>query len=391
MPNHTNRAVGPAILCVVISTTGASLPGQGNADDIVVDLGMEMGRPVVEAKVNGKGPFRFVLDTGAGSLILNSDLVRELGVVETGTTRVGDPSSPTAIEATEYKIESVAIGGATFSEMVAISWDDETIRNGIGDVRGILGLQALSDYVVVMDFPNGKLRLSKEPLTPTDGSIPFSLDLHSIPTIDITVDGQRVKSHIDTGNFGDLSLPKRLMKKLKLKGEPMKAHARTASGTFELLVAQLDGDVTIAGQTIRNPEVHFNDRFDWGNIGTGIVSRFIFSIDQKNQRILLAPTGAERRSPTRRVVAGPALNPPNRRYGIMIVMSSQGPMEVQGAVPGSIAEKAGLRKGDKIISINGQEVASLGMSRRGELLRESPVTMLVERNGRKIEIRMSLD
>ena len=38
------------------------------------------GRPVVDLKINGKGPYRFVLDTGATATVIGEELSRELSL-----------------------------------------------------------------------------------------------------------------------------------------------------------------------------------------------------------------------------------------------------------------------------------------------------------------------
>lgn len=372
-------------------STGATNWTQRDPDEITTLLNLEMGRPVIEATINGEGPYRFVLDTGAGTTVLNSDFVRHIKLKTLGTTRIGDPSNPTAIEATVHVIDKLSVGDASFSDVHAVAWEDKAIQQGIGDVQGILGLPVLAGYVLTMDFPNRTLRLSKHGLKDGDGSVVFSRTDHAIPTLTIDVDGQPVEAHLDTGNASELSLPKHLMKKLKIQREPRKAHARTASGEFELLIAQIEGDVEIAGQTIRNPEVHFNDQFKWGNIGSGLLSKFAVTIDQKNNRLRLTPGDGTHEGPSRRIVAAPPGNPNQKRYGILVAVSNAGPMEVQDIMPGSIAEKAGLKKGDLILRINGLDVASMELNKRAELLRESPVTMQIERDGKQIDLKMSFD
>src|SRR5438132_9375626 len=43
------------------------------------------GRPVVEVTINGKGPFRLVLDTGASVTVLDTSLAADLGLAGTST------------------------------------------------------------------------------------------------------------------------------------------------------------------------------------------------------------------------------------------------------------------------------------------------------------------
>ena len=59
------------------------------------------GRPVplVEAMVNGRGPFKFFYDTGASVCVLDTGFVEELGLSSLGTTEVGDHTANARISA----------------------------------------------------------------------------------------------------------------------------------------------------------------------------------------------------------------------------------------------------------------------------------------------------
>src|SRR5580765_5451585 len=71
--------------------------------------------PVVSAMVNGKGPFRFAIDTGAdGSLRADSTLVAQLGLRKVGEVRGGDPSGRNTRTMDVVEVGSLEIGGARF-------------------------------------------------------------------------------------------------------------------------------------------------------------------------------------------------------------------------------------------------------------------------------------
>src|SRR5205814_272541 len=72
------------------------LPAAGVAS---VPLDVKSGRPVVDVLINGKGPYRFIVDTGASHSVIDSALAKELGLPVLGETHMGDPSNPYAIRA----------------------------------------------------------------------------------------------------------------------------------------------------------------------------------------------------------------------------------------------------------------------------------------------------
>jgi C-terminal processing protease CtpA/Prc len=94
--------------------------------------------------------------------------------------------------------------------------------------------------------------------------------------------------------------------------------------------------------------------------------------------------------PPARVVAG---SPAQKRYG----MALEPPRGGETALPvvevpeGTIAARAGLRRGDRILRLNGKPVAELGAAEIPGYLRGSPLELVVERDGAELTIRMSLD
>ena len=50
------------------------------SDKVVLPLDSDASRPTIQAKINGKGPFLFVLDTGAQGFVIYADLAKELGL-----------------------------------------------------------------------------------------------------------------------------------------------------------------------------------------------------------------------------------------------------------------------------------------------------------------------
>jgi predicted aspartyl protease len=51
------------------------------------------GKPYVMVMVNGKGPFRFIIDTGTGGqAIVTSELASQLALPFAGEARLNDPT-----------------------------------------------------------------------------------------------------------------------------------------------------------------------------------------------------------------------------------------------------------------------------------------------------------
>ena len=101
--------------------------------------------PVITLELAGKS-HRFVLDTGANTCLLSSEL---LGKIETFPV----PNSPGSCT-----IPMIKVGGREYADVTAVFTDLSHIQNRV-DVDGVIGYQILSKQLSLLDFPNGALYL----------------------------------------------------------------------------------------------------------------------------------------------------------------------------------------------------------------------------------------
>lgn len=92
----------------------------------------------------------------------------------------------------------------------------------------------------------------------------------------------------------------------------------------------------------------------------------------------------------RRVVEGA---PGRRIYGIGVVQPRGGEpyVRIEEVAPGMVAEQAGLRRGDRIVSVNGVAVADIAPGGWPQAMRASPLTVVVERGDERLSFTMSLE
>lgn len=115
---------------------------------------------VVPVRVNGGGPYDFVLDTGATLTCVDRALADSLGLPEArGALGVGAGirSGPGAMRLVE--IDSLSVGGARAEGLTGCTLDLEQFRALGLDARGLLGLNFLREFRVTLDFDAGRLTL----------------------------------------------------------------------------------------------------------------------------------------------------------------------------------------------------------------------------------------
>lgn len=261
----------------------------GSAVTLPLDAGAP--RPTIKAKINGKGPFEFVLDTGAQGFVINADLAKELKLPVVGKSAMGDPSDPLAIEVDRVRIETVEIGGVLLSGVIADSWDPPAGMSGHLRGRGIFGLYMLSEFLVTFDYGAGEIRVERGALPAANGGdvLEWRIIGEGLPSLKLNVGGITLDAHIDSGAPGELTLPDKVRRQLKFTSEPVViGRGRTVNSEFEIRRGTLDGQVKLGAHLFKNPELSFVTMLDssgYANIGSGILRDFVITYDQENGRV----------------------------------------------------------------------------------------------------------
>lgn len=241
--------------------------------------------PVIEAKINGKGPFRFDVDSGFGGMLeVSHALAEKLALPVLGESISGDPSGKNQKTVRVLQAESIDIDQLHLGQVdVTEAQSDGPLR----DVDGVIGLQLFSSLLVTFDYPNNRFEVDGGSLPAADGNkvITYSAE-HGVPTIEIDIAGTKVTTDIDSGSPALISVPLSLAKSLPLTEEPrVVGHGRTVGNEFDVWAAPLKGDARIGGITLSNPRVDFVDIFPRGNVGFRFLKDLVVTFDPANHRV----------------------------------------------------------------------------------------------------------
>lgn len=100
------------------------LRASAQVDDHSANLEIIHGKPFVMVMVNGKGPFRFVIDTGTGGeAFVSADLVAQLAIPKSGQITLNDPSGLGGQKVPLVMLDSLEVAGVEFSGVKAAVHD----------------------------------------------------------------------------------------------------------------------------------------------------------------------------------------------------------------------------------------------------------------------------
>src|SRR6266704_4741837 len=112
---------------------------------------------LLPVRVNDRGPFDFILDTGAGTSLLSSELAKRLGLKITGSKEGQSAAGKVAVSLA--RVSSLAIGSTRLDDVDVGIVDLSQIAKTIGaNVDGDLGYNFLRYFRVTLDYRNYEIR-----------------------------------------------------------------------------------------------------------------------------------------------------------------------------------------------------------------------------------------
>jgi hypothetical protein len=298
----TARSALPLCLaCLVFTSARAQQPARPSApiaaipsSGVEVPLRLVRGRPLVDVRINGGGPYTFLFDTGAaGDARADAGLAEKLKLPVIGESRGGAPGGQVATMPI-VQFDTVEIGAAKWAPVAAPSRDyNQRERSGEPHIDGIVGLGLFTDALVTLDFPRGVLRIVPGALPEPDGKDVLAFENpRRVVQITLDVAGTSMTGDIDTGGPDGVTLPGGMMDKVPL-AQPARviAQGATVSGPMDISEGTLRGSVTIGRYVITNPAVQFVPPFPHANLGIALLSQFALTFDQKNKRVRFAHEG----------------------------------------------------------------------------------------------------
>ena len=244
--------------------------------------------PVVEIMVNGRGPFRFGVETGAGFVAVSRAFVEAAGPLP----RTGGPD-----EVPEYRVDSITLGGATFHD-VRVS----AMPRGATGVDGVLGLPFFRDVLLTIDYPARRLRLTRDTLPAANGRDVLQLSRAGpFWAVPIDLAGHAYAGVIDTRSTGTLGVTPEVGAALPFDGAlEVVGRARGAGiPETEVKAGRLAGDVRIGAYTFPRPMLSvrplpplFVGPAAGPLVGDAVLQHFVVSLDQRRGRLRLAREGS---------------------------------------------------------------------------------------------------
>ena len=257
---------------------------------------------LLPVKVNGEGPFEFILDTGAGTSLLSSELGEKLRVKIAGSKQ--GQSAGGAVSVSLAKVSSLAVGAAKLEDMDVGLVDLSHIGQTIGaKIDGDLGYNFLKHFRITIDYRNNEMRLDDPKRfelagassAVTEVAMRLASPAKPLILVDVHANGRGpFQFAIDTGTSTTAITPE-LAKQLGVAGSPI--GPATTGGAQVQVTAGVMASFQVGGARIDQMTVVVADFFDMlsktagakldGIVGYNFLRNYKVALDYPNETLSL--------------------------------------------------------------------------------------------------------
>ena len=177
-------------------------PSPAPPDDAAAKIAAERDAAshlTINVQINGKGPFRFVVDTGADRSVIADDVAARLGLLRDRKVMV--EGVVRTIPAQTARLDNLSFGPVSRDNL-----NVPVLSRALLGIDGYLGLDAIDGYRVTFNFkeraleiatPSPRLVMNRNPLT--EVLVPVVGRSGHLRSVQCRADGIRTTAFIDTG------------------------------------------------------------------------------------------------------------------------------------------------------------------------------------------------
>jgi hypothetical protein len=211
----------------------------------------------VEVRVNGHGPYQFLVDSGADTSVIGRRIARELQLPLGKPVVLNNMTDSNIVD----RVQGVelTLGSSTISHLQLPVLREEDLGGA-----GMVGIDALASQRLMMDFEKRVVKVENpnKPPRPVPGEIVVTARRQNGQLIltEVRAVGLRLNAVIDTGaeiTIGNLALRDKLVRRRGAKIQTIMATGVTGK-TLELEFAEIP-ELELGRVTIRNVPMAFAD------------------------------------------------------------------------------------------------------------------------------------
>jgi len=180
----------------------------------------KIGRIWAPVVINGQGPFRLVLDTGASRSAINAQVAQRLGIDPDSTHSVLLRGVTGSIVVPTIRVTSFSVGDVIVTPAIL-----PIVTDALGGAEGVLGTEGFADKRLYIDFKHDLITITHSRGIRASGdliAVPLEYSSAGLLVVRAVVGGVRVHAIVDTGGqatIGNEAMRQALVRR-RAKGTP---------------------------------------------------------------------------------------------------------------------------------------------------------------------------
>ena len=259
----------------------------------------KIGRIWAPVLINGKGPFRLVLDTGASRSAINLKVAETLGIEPNQSQKVLLRGVTGSVLVPTIHVDSFAVGDVILAPATL-----PIVTDPLGGADGILGTEGFADKRIYIDFRHDSITIAH-----SNGgrarlgfvSIPFERSPAGLLAVRAQVAGLRVRAIFDTG--GQSTIGNEAMREALVRrhAHGIETHVTDVTTTEQAGKIFRSPTIQLGSIEIENPQITYGDMHIFEHwhltkepvvlIGMDVIGLLdTFIVDYRQKQVLLRMT-----------------------------------------------------------------------------------------------------
>lgn len=246
VPSSPMTPLPPAVIDDTLSIAGED-----------IDAHKVRTRMTVEVRVNGKGPYRFLVDSGADSSVVGLRIAQELQLPLATPVILHGMTGSARVD--RVKVDELTLGTSIVQNLQLPALSERDLGG-----QGMIGIDALVEQRLMMDFEKRVIKAedASQPAIRMDGEIVVRARRQRGQLIltQVRAAGLPLEAVVDTGS--EITIGNTLLRDKLIRGNREKFVTVAATGvtgvTMEMQLARI-GELRLGSVTLKNVPIAFAD------------------------------------------------------------------------------------------------------------------------------------
>ncbi|WP_315386318.1 aspartyl protease family protein [uncultured Stenotrophomonas sp.] len=266
------------------ATTGDDACGLAHQPvaDALVQIPFESidGRIYVQARVNGQGPYRFAVDTGASGIgRADMRLVATLSLPLHGKTTTSDGVTKAGVDT--VRIDALELGGVVHRDVEVIARDYNARNAPEAAFDGILARDFFADGLLRTDYPNRTLAFTRA--LKLDPAAANALAYTRAFRIPVSVGTHTFVAQLDTGANVGFVLPQSVYEQVSEQPLGEAVRSQLTNGQLESWRGTVQHPIQVGQTSHAEAEVRVSPKYPEVLVGARALQNAVALIDQRSQ------------------------------------------------------------------------------------------------------------